>query len=106
MGYLGLIFLAALAMFYVYRIRWCCRTRKQKKSRGRYRGGASLGNALQNLQVFVQPRAEHVIAEMLEEHSDEDDQGTAKDPTKHLLRQAKRIQNGEKVDRLTTLLPP
>ena len=106
MGYLGPIFLAVLGMFYVQRLRWCWKTRRQKKTRGRYRGGVALGNALQNLQVLVQPQAEHVIAQMVEELLDEDDEGAPKDPTEHLLRQAKRIQNGEKVDRLTTPLQP
>jgi hypothetical protein len=106
MGYLGLLFLAAVAMFYVQRARWRWKTRAQKKTRGRYRGGAGLGNALQALQVFVHPRAEHVIEEILKETVDEDDEGDPKDPTAHLLRQAKKIRNGETVDRLTTLLPP
>ena len=106
MGYLGLLFLAGVAMFYVQRMRWCWKTRAEKKTRGRYRGGVELGNALQTLQVFVQPRAEHVIAEMLEAPVEEDDEGAPKDPTAHLLRQGKRIRNGEEIDRLTTLLPP
>jgi hypothetical protein len=106
MGYLGLVFFVVVAIFCVRRARWGWKTRRQKKARGRYRGGAALGNALQALQVFVQPRAEYVIAEMLEEPAHEDDQGDPKDPAAHLLRQAKRIRNGEEVDRLTTLLPP
>jgi hypothetical protein len=106
MGYLGVLFLAGVAMFYALRLRWRWKTRAEKKTRGRYRGGAGLGNALQTLQVFVQPRAEHVVAMMLEEQVDEDAEGAPKDPTAHLLRQAKRIQKGENVDRLTTLLPP
>jgi hypothetical protein len=106
MGYLGLVFLAVTAVLYLRRLRWCRKTRAQKKSRGRYRGGAALGNALQNLQVFVQPRAEHVIAQMLEEPVEEEDEGAPKDPAAHFLGQARRIQKGEQPDRLTTLLPP
>jgi hypothetical protein len=106
MGYLGLLFLALLARFYVQRMRWSWKTRRRKQTRGRYRGGASFGNALHNLQVLAQPQAQHVIEEMLEESMDEDEEGAAKDPTAHLMRQANRIRNGQKVDRLTALLPP
>jgi hypothetical protein len=106
MGYLGVLFLAGVAMFYALRLRWCFKTRAEKKTRGGYRGGAGLGNALQTLQVFVQPQTEHVIALMLEESVDKDEEGDPKDQTAHLLRQAKRIQKGEKIDRLTALLPP
>jgi hypothetical protein len=106
MGYLGLIFLALLARFYVQRMRWNRKTRRQKRTRGRYRGGASLGNALHSLQVLAQPQAQHSIEEMLQESMDEDEESAPKDPTAHLMRQVMRIRNGEKVDRLTTLLPP
>lgn len=103
MGYLGLLFLAALGVYCVQRARWRWKNRG-KKNRGRYRGGAALGNAFQTLQVFVQPRAEHVIAEMLEEPAEEDDEAAPKDPTAHLMRQARRIRKGEDVC-LTALLP-
>jgi hypothetical protein len=106
MGYLGLLFLAAIAAYCAQRAFWRWKTRNQKETRGRYRGGAALGNALQTLQIFVQPRAEYVIAEIVGERKDEEDEGASKDSTAHLLRQAKQIRNGEGVDRLTTLLPP
>ncbi|HXE06464.1 MAG TPA: hypothetical protein VN612_01125 [Acidobacteriaceae bacterium] len=105
MAYLGLAFFAVVAIACLQHLRWRWRTRHRKKTRGRYRGGAALGNALQTLQAFAQPRAEHVVAELLKEPTDEDDETGPKDPTAHLLRQAKRIQKGEKVDQLTTLLP-
>lgn len=105
MGYLGLAFLAVMAAFCLRYLLWRWRTKDQKSTRGRYRGGAALGNALQTLQEFAQPRAEHVVIEMLREAADEDDEADPKDPAVHLLRQAKRIQKGEEVDRLTTLLP-
>jgi len=103
MGYLGLLFLAAIGVYCAQRAREHWRNRGKKK-RGRYRGGAALGNALQNFQVFVQPRAEHVISEMLEEPAD-DDEAVPKDPRTHLLRQARRIQRGEPVGQLTARLP-
>jgi hypothetical protein len=104
MGYLGLLFLAVVCGFYVRRAQWRWRNRG-KKNPGRYRGGAALGNALQNMQAFVQPRAEHMIVEMLKEPADEDDEAAPKDPRAHLLRQARRIQRGEPVERLTARLP-
>jgi len=104
MGYLGLLFLAVIGVYCVRRARWHWKSRGNK-NRGRYRGGAALGNALQNLQVFVQPRAEHVIAELLEEPAEDDDEAGPKDPRAHLLRQARRIQRGEPVDNLTARLP-
>ena len=104
MGYLGLLFLAVIGVYCVQRARWNWKSRGNR-NRGRYRGGAALGNALQNLQVFVQPRAEHVIAELLEEPAEDDDEAGPKDPRAHLLRQARRIQRGEPVDNLTARLP-
>jgi hypothetical protein len=106
MGVLGLLFAFCIGVFYVKRALWVSRNRAKGGSRKLYRGGAALGNALQELQVFVQPRAEHVIQERLEEVVDEDDSGEPKDPAEHLMRQARRIRNGEQVERLTTLLPP
>jgi hypothetical protein len=105
MGVLGLLFLAVIGMFYVRRAWWGWKTRAQKRTRGRYRGGAALGNALQTLQIFVHPHVEHVIEERLKEPADEDDEGEPKDPKAHLLRQVKKIRNGEDVDRLTAMLP-
>lgn len=104
MGYLGLLFSAAIGLYCVQRALWHWKNRGNK-NKGRYRGGAALGNALQNLQVFVQPRAEHVIAELLEDPAEDDDEGGAKDPRTHLLRQARRIQRGETVGQLTARLP-
>ena len=104
MGYLGLLFSAAVAVYCAQRALWHWKNRGNK-NRGRYRGGAALGNALQNLQVFVRPRAEHVIAESLEEPAEDDDAAAPKDPREHLLRQARRIQRGEPVQQLTARLP-
>lgn len=104
MGYLGLLFTAAIGVYCTQRVLWHWKNRGNKNKR-RYRGGAALGNALQNLQVFVQPRAEHVIAELLEEPAQDDDETGPKDPRAHLLRQARRIQRGEMVGQLTVRLP-
>ena len=104
MGLIGLIIALSVGAVFLQRARWQWRNRNNK-NRGRYRGGAALGNALQALQAITQPHVKHVIEARLDETTDEEDDGEPKDPTAHLLRQAKRIRKGEKIDRLTALLP-
>lgn len=103
MGYLGLLFCATVGVYCAQRALWRWKNRGNR-NRGRYRGGAAMGNALQNLQVFVQPRAEYVIEELLEERAEDDDEAGPNDPRTHLLRQARRIQRGEPVHQLTARL--
>jgi hypothetical protein len=105
MELIGLIFALMMGVVCLQR---ACRVwrNRRKKDRGRYRGGAALGNALQALQVITQPHAKHVIEARLDEAADEEDEETPRDPKAHLLRQAKRIRKGEEIDRLTALLPP
>jgi len=104
MGLIGLILALSMGAVCLQRARWQWRNRRNK-NRGRYRGGAALGNALQALQAITQPHVKHVIEARLDEAADEDDDGAPKDPMAHLLRQAKRIRRGEEIDRLTALLP-
>jgi hypothetical protein len=66
--------------------------------------GRTLGNALHQLQAFVQPHVKHVIPQTFEQ-ADEADFGDKSESAVHLLRQAIRIQRGEAVDRITALLP-
>lgn len=66
------------------------------------------GNAFHKLRVFVHPHVKHVITQTLNQEADEDDSGDPdqqNDSVVHMLRQAVRIQRGEKVDRITALLP-
>jgi len=75
--------------------------------RGFRPGSTSLGNALQTLQVYVEPRVQHVLQERLEEEAEEDLDGDLDhpvDPKAHLRRQAERIRRGEEVGRITALL--
>jgi hypothetical protein len=72
---------------------------KGKQRRFRYTG-AAVGNALQILHVYVDPRVRHVIVQRLEEQA-EDDGDDCADPGKQLERQLRRIRRGEQVDRLT-----
>jgi hypothetical protein len=106
LGYLGLILIVWACAIFVQRTlsRWRGKTAKRKI--GFYPTGASMGNALQVLQAFVNPEVLHVIEERLEEPEEEDDETGPKDPRAHLMRQARRIRNGEGVERLTALLPP
>jgi hypothetical protein len=106
MGYLGLVLIVWFCTLFVQRILWRVRKRVGKSKLGFYPSGAALGNALLALNAIAQPQAKYVLEEKLEEPADEDDEAGPKDPTAHLMRQAKRIRNGEKIDRLTALLPP
>jgi hypothetical protein len=63
----------------------------------------TLGNALHQLQAFVQPHVKHVITQTFEQ-ADEEEFGDKSESTVHLLRQAIRIQRGEQVDQITALL--
>ena len=72
---------------------------KPKSRRFRFTG-AAIGNALQTIHVFVDPGVRYVIAERLEEPS-EDGKDEPADPAIHLERQLRRIRRGEQIDRLT-----
>src|SRR5580658_3911732 len=62
--------------------------------------GVAVGNALQILHVYVDPRVRYVIAQRLEEQAEDDGDDSA-DPVKHLEGQLRRIRRGEQLDRLT-----
>jgi hypothetical protein len=81
----------------VYRLQ-----RRRGRSRlGWYPSAGSLGNALQTLQVFTQPRAEHAVIEQMEEDVEDDDEGGPDDPVAHLQRQGRRIRRGKQVGPIT-----
>jgi hypothetical protein len=89
---------------WVQRLLWRWKKKTGKSNWGFYPSGALIGNALQVLQAIAEPQAQHVIEEKLEEPAEDDDEAGPKDPTAHLMRQARRIRNGEDVH-LTALLP-
>ncbi len=64
----------------------------------------TLGNALHQLQAFVQPHVKYALTETFEQ-ADEEFLGDKSDTTVHLLRQAIRIQRGDEVDQISALLP-
>jgi hypothetical protein len=71
-----------------------------KRRRFRFTGVA-VGNALQILHVYVDPRVRHVIVQRLDEQAEDDGEDDGPDPGKHLERQLRRIRRGEQIDRLT-----
>ena len=103
LGLYGFVCFVSVAFVY-QRLRWRYRKRKGKSRLGFYPGTGSLGNALQQLQVIAEPQTRHVVQEMLEEETEDDDEGGPDDPVRHLRRQGARIRRGERVDRLTALL--
>lgn len=105
-GDLGLLLIVWACVFLAQRALWRRNKKKGKKKWGFYPTGGSAGNALHALQAIAQPQEKYVIEEMLDEASDEDDEAAPKDPTAHLMRQARRIRDGKEVERMTALLPP
>jgi hypothetical protein len=93
-------FALVVLTFFFQRLR--CRIRKLlgKAHLGFYPTAASFGNALQALQVFVEPNVQQIVEEKLDETTDEDDEGAPDDPTAHLNRQLRKIRRGEPVDDL------
>jgi hypothetical protein len=116
MGYLGLLLIVWGCIVFMQRMLWRWRKKRGKNGSGCgdgfqrgvwgfYPTSASIGNALQVLQAIAEPQVQYVIEERLEDPADEDDEAGPKDPTAHLMRQARRIRRGDDV-RLTALLPP
>jgi hypothetical protein len=73
---------------------------QSKRRRFRFTGVA-VGNVLQTLHVYVDPRVRYVIVQSLEEQAEDDGEDDCADPGKHLERQLRRIRRGEQIDRLT-----
>ena len=80
------------------RLRWGLR--RWRLRFGFYPSGASLGNALQNLQVFTQQSIQHVIEEKQNEKADDDDLGEEELMQREFEKQLRRIRRGEHVKRL------
>ncbi len=108
----GLLFLAGLyaiaavvtISFFYQRLRYKRRKRLGKSKWGFYPGSASMGNALLQLSVVLQPQMQHIVEEKeVEDAEEDDDDGAPKDPRAHLLRQAERIRRGEKLDQITAI---
>jgi hypothetical protein len=89
-----------LGIFYIKRARWRRRRGAGWKDVGFYPSASSLGNAMQNLQVFTRPTVAYVLEEKYDEDAEDDGDGGPEDPTEHLKRQLRRIRRGERVDTL------
>ena len=98
-------FFALMALFTTFflfqRYRWRRRKRKGKSNWGFYPSSSSLGNALQQLSVFAQPRVQYVLEEKLKEDAEDDSEGGPEDPVAHLHRQAAKMRRGKKVDQFS-----
>lgn len=95
----ALVILTFCLVFVIRRCLW----RSKRSKRGFFPTYAAAGNALQSLQVMVQPKVDYVLAEKFEDESEDDDEGDLLDPAKHLQQQLRRIKRGEPVHRLTVI---
>ena len=102
------VFLALAALvFFFQRLLWKLRKRLGRTRLGFYPSGASLGNALHQLQIIAQPEVRYVIEEKLDEsEADGEDDAGPEEPVRHLHRQAAKIRRGEPVSQLTAKLRP
>jgi hypothetical protein len=103
-GILGLFLLFFGFIFFLRRSFSAYRKRLGRSQPGFYPDTGSLGNALHALQAIVQTRAEHVIAQQLNEEAEEDDDTGPDHAIRHLHRQALKIRRGEEIHHLTTYL--
>ena len=100
------LFVCACA-FIFQRIRWRRRNRRGKKNAGFYPKYSSLGGAFQVLhKEFVLPEMAYMYEEQIKDEADEDDEGEEIDPEKYLMRQLKRVRNGEEVDVIKVMVRP
>ena len=100
------LFLALVAcIFFFQRLLWKLRRRLGRTRLGFYPRGASVGNALHQLQTIAQPDVQYVVEEKLDQSEvDGEDDAGPDDPVRHLHRQAAKIRRGEPVSRLTARL--
>jgi hypothetical protein len=102
-----LLFVGVVACcFFLQRLRWKLAKHLSWLRLGFYPSAGSMGNALQQLQVFAQPETRYLVAEKLVESAEDDEEGGPEDPKRDLLRQARRIQRGQQVGRLRVRFRP
>ncbi len=98
--FLMAFFAFVVVSFLFQRLRYRIRKLLGKAHLGFYPTAASMGNALQALQVFIEPNVQQIVEEKLDEDTDEDDEAGPDDPTVHLNRQLRKIRRDEPVDDL------
>jgi len=101
-----LAILVILAYYYLFRVPW---GRKRKAGRCRSRffpSSEGLGTVLLGLTLIYRPRILYAVEAQRRqvENVDEDDNGDPDTPTRHLMRQLRRIRRGEAVESLTVRL--
>lgn len=101
-----LAILLILAYYHLFCVPW---RRKRKTARRRSRFSPSsegLGTVLLGLTLIYRPRILYAVEAQQRqvEDVDEDDNGDPDTPTRHLMRQLRRIRRGEAVERLTVRL--
>jgi len=101
-----LAILLILAYYYLFRVPWR-RKRKAGRSRSRFSPSSEgLGTVLLGLTLIYRPRIQYAVEAQQRqvEDADEDDNGDPDSPTRHLMRQLRRIRRGEPVESLTVRL--
>jgi hypothetical protein len=102
---MGWILAVFYGVFLFRRLCWRRRNRGRKKAAGFYPTYSSMGVAFQVLhKEFVQPEMAYVFEEQMEDEADEDDEGEEVDPEKYLMRQLRRVRNGEEVDLIKVMV--
>jgi hypothetical protein len=102
----GLVLLIGLVVFGLSAHRTRAVRRRRSRNRLYYPKHSALGNAFLELQKIARPSVEHALQGKHAERADEDDESGSQDPTEHLHRQLRRIQNGEKVENLKVFRKP
>jgi hypothetical protein len=106
MGSPFLAILLILIYYYIFRVPWG-RKRKTPTRRSRFPPSSEgLGTVLLGLTLIYRPRIQYAVEAQQRqvENVDEDDNGDPDTPTRHLLRQLRRIRRGEEVESLTVRL--
>ena len=101
------VYLFCACAFIYQRMRWRRRNRRGKKNAGFHPSYSSLGAAFQVLhKEFVLPEMAYMYEEQMKDEADEEDEGEEIDPEKYLMRQLRRVRNGEEVDVLKVMVRP
>ncbi|HMG84295.1 MAG TPA: hypothetical protein VK574_01045 [Terracidiphilus sp.] len=103
MGSPFLAILLILAYYYLFRVPWG-RKRKRAGRRSTFLWStAGLGTVLLGLTLFYRPRLQFAVEAQHRqvEDVDEDDNGDPDIPSRHLMRQLRRIRRGEEVESLS-----
>ena len=98
---LSVFYLFCGCAFVFQRVRWRRRSRQGKKDAGFYPKYSSLGGAFQVLHKdFVLPEMSYMYEQQMEDEAEDDDEGEEVDPEKYLMRQLRRVRNGEDIGTL------